>query len=132
MSEVTKTMTFVGTAVVVLVVAWFTRPSTATFDTGELVGEVIYNFDPLAARRLSVVTFNSLTGEPQEFEVARVGDTWSIPSKDGYPADAENQMAEAAGAVDGKEVLFVASESARDHQLYGVLDPTDTGRSIGD
>jgi hypothetical protein len=132
MSEMTKTMAFVGTAALALVVAWFSRPAPATFDSGAIVGSKLYEFDPLTARRLKIVSFNSLTGEPQEFEVAQVGNTWQIPSKDGYPADAEDQMAAAAGAVNDKEVLRVASEDAKDHELYGVLDPTASERKVGE
>jgi Domain of unknown function (DUF4340) len=131
MRETTKTMAFIGTAVVVLVLAWLSRPAPATFDAGDQVGQTLYDFDPLEARRLRIVSFNSVTGEPQEFEVAKAGETWSIPSKEGYPADAEDQMAEAATAIDGKEVLRLASESAADHRLYGVLDPTGEARQVG-
>lgn len=132
MTEMTKTMAYLGTAVVVLVVAWISRPAPATFDANEMVGKNLYDFDPLTARRLKIVNYDTLTGEPRAFEVARIGDTWSIPSKDGYPADAEDQMADAAGAINGKQVLRVASENARDHQLYGVLDPTSEDRNVGE
>jgi hypothetical protein len=132
MTEMTKTMAFLGTAVVALVGAWFSRPAPATFDANVMVGTKLYEFDPLTARRLKVVRFNSLTGEPQEFEVAKVGNTWAIPSKNNYPADAEDQMAEAASAVNDKEVLRIAAEDARNHQLYGVLDPTSSDRKVGE
>lgn len=132
MKEVSKTMTFVGAAVAVLVLAWFSRPAPATLDTNTLVGAKIYDFDPLAARRLRIVDFNSLTGNPREFEVAMENGSWRIPSKDGYPADASDQMATAANAINGKEILRVVSTEARDHQLYGVLDPTSEQRKIGD
>ena len=58
-----------------------------------------------------------------EFEVAEQDGLWSIPSKDDYPADAAQQMAEAATSLMDRKILGVASKNAGDHEQYGVIDP---------
>ena len=59
----------------------------------------------------------------REFEVAEQDGLWSIPSKDGYPADAAKQMAEAATSLMDRKILQVASKNAGDHEQFGVIDP---------
>ena len=48
---------------------------------------------------------------------------WAIPSHSDYPADAAEHMAEAATALLDLEILGVASTSAGDQELYGVITP---------
>ena len=49
--------------------------------------------------------FDAETATPREFEVAEENGLWTIPSKDGYPADATEQMAEAANCLIDREIL---------------------------
>jgi len=125
MSELNKTMAFVAVALVSLIAAWATQPSTAELDVQSLVGEELAkNFtDPAEAKRLRIVEFNEDTATLREFEVAEENGLWVIPSKTGYPADAERQMAEAATSLMGRKILAVAGESAGDHEQFGVIDP---------
>ena len=67
--------------------------------------------------------FDEDTATLREFEVAEQDGLWSIPSKDGYPADAAKQMAEAATSLMDRKILHVASKNAGDHEQYGVIDP---------
>ena len=67
--------------------------------------------------------FDEDTATLREFEVAEQNGLWSIPSKDGYPADAAKQMAEAATSLMDRKILHVASKNAGDHEQYGVIDP---------
>ena len=75
------------------------------------------------AKRLRIVRFDEDTATLREFEVAEQDGLWSIPSKDGYPADAAQQMAEAATSLMDRKILHVASKNAGDHEQYGVIDP---------
>ena len=67
--------------------------------------------------------FDEDTATLRKFEVAEQNGLWSIPSKDGYPADAAKQMAEAATSLMDRKILKLASQNAGDHEQYGVTDP---------
>jgi hypothetical protein len=75
------------------------------------------------AKRLKIVRFDEDTATLRDFEVAEQDGLWSIPSKDGYPADAADQMAAAATSLMDLKILQVASTSEADHEEYGVIDP---------
>lgn len=125
MSEMAKSMIFVATALVAMIAAFATRPRTEELEVQSLVGKNLtkgFN-DPDAAKRLRIVRFNEDTAVLSEFDVAEVDGLWTIPSKDGYPADAERQMAEVATSLLDREILQVVSSSAADHEQYGVVDP---------
>src|SRR4051794_32357227 len=125
MSENAKTIAFVVVGVVAIVIGFATAPSSAELDKNTLVGKnLTEKFDsPDAAKRLRVVRFDQDTGTAQQFEVAEQDGLWSIPSKDGYPADAAKQMAEAATSLMDRKILEVASKNAGEHDQYGVIDP---------
>ena len=126
MSESAKTLTFVGVAVVALLLAWASRPSplgSPTDDTGELFFPEFT--DELAAASLEIVAYDEASAAPKAFRVGRSGSgVWTIPSKLDYPADAEEHLAEAAASVMDLEKLGVVSDRPADHELYGVVDPT--------
>ena len=125
MNEFTKTVLFIVVAVIILVLAFSTKPSTADLDLDTLVGDKkIGDFDPEDAKRLRIVTFDEDTATLRDFEVAQDDNgLWTLPSKNGYPADAERQMGEAAGSLLGREVLAVKSNNPTEHEQYGVVDP---------
>ena len=125
MSENAKTITFVVVGLVAILIGVVTRPSAAELNEESLVGtNLTSKFDsPDKAKRLRIVRVDEATAERHEFEVAEQNGLWSIPSKDGYPADAAKQMAEAATSLMGRKVLRVASENAGEHEQYGVVDP---------
>jgi len=125
MTESVKTSLFIGVALVALLAGWASRPRQVTVNVESRVGQdLTQNFtDPGAAKRLKIVEFNEDSATLREFEVAEVDGLWTIPSKDGYPADADRQMAEAATSLMDRKILSIASESAADHEEYGVIDP---------
>jgi len=124
MSEAAKTTTFVGAAVVVLLLAFLTRPKpptvAQTLEAKKILNEVD---DPLSASRLKIIKYDEDTSSIKPFEVAQVDGVWSIPSHQGYPADAKKQMADAATSVMNLKVLGVVSTSPAEHATYGVIDP---------
>jgi hypothetical protein len=135
MEQLIRTLVFVGVAAVVGLAALFaTWPAAETADSNSVIGQPLFpKFDdPQAARRLEIVTFDENTAKLREFQVAQVDGLWVIPSEGDYPADAAQQMGDAAASLLGLEIVGVASESARDHAELGVIEPKETQLSVGD
>jgi hypothetical protein len=133
MTENAKTITFVVVGLVAIAIGVFTRPSSAELDEQTLVGQdLTKNFDsPDEAKRLKIVRFDEETATLRDFEVAERDGLWTIPSKDGYPADAARQMAEAATSLMDRKIISVASMSAGDHEEFGVIDPQSPKLEVG-
>lgn len=133
MTEPVKTSLFIGVALVALLAGWASRPKQVTVNAESRVGQdLTQNFtDPGAAKRLKIVEFNEDSATLREFEVAEVDGLWTIPSKDGYPADADRQMAEAATSLMDRKILSIAGESAADHEEFGVIDPLSPKLEVG-
>src|SRR3954454_22175753 len=125
MSENAKTITIVLVGLVAVGIGIISAPSSAEVDEVSLVGtDLTQAFsNPEAAKRLRIVRFDEDTATLREFEVAEKDGLWSIPSKDGYPADAAKQMAEAATSLMDRKIMEVASKNAGEHDQYGVIDP---------
>lgn len=121
-----RTMIFVGVAAVAAIGAYATRPSAARISPDDVVNKPVAPAftDPLAAKSMEIIDFDEATGEPKIFKVAQVNGIWSLPSKYNYPADAERQLGEAAASLMDLTMLGVASNSASDHALFGVVDPS--------
>jgi len=133
MSENAKTLAFVLVGLVAVTVGLLSAPSTAEMDDSSLVGVTLTkDFDnPEEAKRLRIVRFDADADKLREFEVAEQDGVWTIPSKDGYPADASKQMGEVAASLMDRKILHVASKSASDHEQYGVVDPLSPKLEIG-
>ena len=125
MNEIAKTAIFAAVAVLVLLIAWASRPSLPVQDSADMRGKELFpDFEnPLEAASLEIVKYDEATASEQPFKVAQVDNRWSIPSHSDYPADAEDQVAEAAAGLMDLKVLDVSSDSPGDHELYGVIDP---------
>lgn len=127
MKESTQTLLFIGAAVASVFVAMASRPSDATFDPEELIGESLFApFEAEEAQSLRIVRFDEETATLNDFEVAEQEGVWSLPSKGGYPADAEEQVAKAATGVMDLEILDIATRSAADHADFGVVEPSSS------
>jgi hypothetical protein len=124
MTETAKTLAFMAAAAVALVAAFVVTPTDNTFDVNELVGQQLNQFDVDAPKRLKIVKYDADTATAHEFEVAEENGLWQIPSKQDYPADATQQMADAATCLMDREVLRVAATTANEHPQLGVVDPT--------
>jgi len=127
MSEARKTAIFLTLAAAFLLLAWVSRPAghdpIAVDDSGE---RFFTEFDPLEATSLEIIEFDEETATPRVFQVAQQNGVWSIPSHENYPADAKNQLAEAAGGIVDLIKGPNISDRPADHELYGVVDPTAT------
>ena len=126
MSEQIKTIIYIVVASVSLVVAWVARPASPSRDPVDDADQVFFEHftDPLDAASLQIVEFEEETASPRAFKVARHNGVWSIPSHENYAADAENQFADAATSMIGLIKGSNVRDSPSDHELYGVIDPT--------
>ncbi len=133
MTENAKTITFVAIGMLAIVVGLVTQPKSAELDDNELIGQNLTDeFEsPDEAKRLRIVRFDEATAALSSFEVAEKDGLWSIPSKNDYPADAAQQMAEAATSLMDRKILAVATKSAGDHEEYGVVDPDSPKLEVG-
>lgn len=137
MNEGAKTGIFWAVAVALLAVAIFVSVPTQTVnETQSLIGNPLFPAftDPLAANSLRVMSFNGDQGEVSRFEVAKdeTSGVWALPSRNGYPADAAEQMQKAANALVGLKVLDIQTENAEDHAKLGVVEPKPESLEIGD
>jgi hypothetical protein len=129
MNETTRTLSFVGVAVVLAAVAYGTHiatrpPTLADFSD---VGEEFYpDFrDARAASGLRVAAYNEDAARVDVFNVEVRDGRWTIPSHHNYPADGEERLANTATSIIGLKREALASTSADDHKRLGVLDPLD-------
>ena len=129
MSEMVKTLIYVGSAAVLALVALLWQPGQVEQSLDEKVGQDLFEtFDTADnATNLTITRYDTNFDKPIKFQVNRskATDQWVIPSEDNYPADAEEQMQKAATALINLEVLGIASETPKDHKLYGVVEPAD-------
>lgn len=136
MNEGTKTGLFWGVAVVMLAIAMFVAWPTTTDTEGTFINELLFEqfTDPLAAASMKIVTFDEERGQLATFDVRKNPETglWTIPSRDGYPADALAQMREAANALVGLKILDTQTSNAEDHDDLGVTEPKLEDLEVGD
>nr|WP_286177999.1 DUF4340 domain-containing protein [Rhodopirellula sp. JC639] len=109
------------------IVSWPSSNNDDGGNIGSVVGTPLFTEfkDPLTAASLKIVTFNEGQGELKNFEVRKDAESglWTIPSKGGYPADAIEQMRDAANALVGLDVLDVPTDNPEDHAGMGVVEP---------
>ena len=122
MNESVRTLTFLGAAALVSLVAWVSRPAVqAPAVSG---GQIVKAFDVGDASSLLIERYDADEGKLVSFQVAKEGGRWIIPSHDGYPADAEAQLQKVAGLFTGlKAVGSPASVNPQQHGLYGLREP---------
>jgi hypothetical protein len=127
MNEAVKTCVFLAAGLLAVGSAYLFDSRATTVDVQKLVGQTLNadnaEIDLTAPRRLQVVKFDQQTASVRQFEVAEVDGVWCIPSKDNYPADATQKMAEAATCVMDRKVLRIAGDAAETHEEFGVVDP---------
>ena len=130
MNENTKTFTFVVAAALVALVAVVSRPKAPreAEEVDERGKPLFEDFQPLAATSLEIFDFDEERATVRPFKVAQAAGKdgtlrWSIPSHDNYPADAQNQLANAASSMMGLTILNKVANSPGEHATYGVLEP---------
>jgi hypothetical protein len=127
MSELKKTLTFAGVAVLLGVIAVVTAPRRsapeAFFDAGQ---RFFPNFnDPELAATLEIVHWDDATGSALPFKVTNRQGLWTIPSHHDYPADGAERLASAAAEIISVVKDDFRSDNVADHEALGVIDPLD-------
>lgn len=136
MTETVKTAVFAVAAIAAAGIAYITQPRPPVVDLPDMVGKPLFEgFDnPAQAASLEILRYDEDLGEIHTFRVAKNGRTgaWVIPSHANYPADAEEQMKNAALSLVGVKVLGVATEDPSEHEMFGVVEPDKDGTKLGD
>ena len=106
MNENTKTLAFVGAAAALLLAAWMLRPSPVSIETQDDIGQ---EFFPISRIRWLPRPWKSSSMTTSRAGCALQGrainGVWSIPSHEGYPADAKNQLEQAAVAYRSEKAI---------------------------
>ncbi|MHC4180198.1 MAG: DUF4340 domain-containing protein, partial [Planctomycetota bacterium] len=131
MNESIRTAIFAAAAGAIGLVTWLAWEVTAVQEFSEpekvaMEGKLLFpGFrDPLAATSLEIVRYDEEAALEDSFKVAQIDGEWSIPSHLNYPADAEDQLAEAASSMMELRVVDKASDDPKTHGMYGVVDPS--------
>lgn len=132
MNENRKTIWFLATAAILVVLALIMAPSRFTPGAFLDQGEPFFpDFtDPNQATTLEVIDFDSTTGATRPFKVTFQGGLWTIPSHHDYPADAKDRLATTAAGVIGIKKDDFRSDNVSDHEQCGVLDPLDESAGL--
>lgn len=132
--EMTKTLLFVGAAVLSLTVAFISRPSTDGDAVDDEVGKPLFaDISTTAANGLEVLSYDEELGEMKRFKVAQQDQgIWAIPSHQNYPADAQDRLVNAATMFVDLDVINVVSEIESDHVTFGVVEPSVEDTKVGD
>jgi len=127
MTESKRTMSFVGIAVAVCVVALVSAPRRTAPDAFFDVGDPFFpDFaDAEMAATLEVIEWDEQTASAIPFEVTNRGGLWTIPSHHSYPADGEERLATAAANMITVVKDDFRSDNISDHEALGVIDPID-------
>jgi hypothetical protein len=88
--------------------------------------------DPAKAASMEILSFDDETATLKPFKVVQTGGVWSLPSHDGYPADAKEQLAAACNELVDRPILDVMTASPGDHETYGVIEPDPQKIKVGD
>lgn len=123
----TKTIVFAAGAVLLLLLAMWSRPVARVPEEFEDVGQELFPefTDPAQAAALEIIEYRTATASTKAFRVHRRNDLWTIPSHHDYPADAKDRMAKAAGLFIGLRKEDRVSDSPQEHAAFGVQDPRD-------
>src|SRR5689334_11514078 len=100
MTENTRTLTYIGAAIVLLVAGGLmNRKPVIESEEAAVYGTLFEELkSPDAVAGLEIITIDD-SGAPTKFRVMRDAAGWSLPSHSNYPADAEKQVASAATSL---------------------------------
>ena len=138
MNEGRTTAIFAAVAVVALGLAFWSMPkaiNTAGEEANAMKNQVLFkDFDePSKAAALQIVKYNESLGQLDPFEITKdKGGLWKIPSHDDYPADAAEQVRDAATPLIGLKGLDVVTVERSEHSMYGVINPDDKDLKVGE
>ncbi|MEC8434172.1 MAG: DUF4340 domain-containing protein [Planctomycetota bacterium] len=120
-------LSFVGIAAVMMLVAFMTYPWITPPQLNDKMGKALFDWESLSADKvgtLEIVRYDSQSDQLIDFRVEKNNKgIWTIPSSEGYPADAEEQVREAVTSFSGLTVIGVIADQEEKFEDYGVLEP---------
>lgn len=126
MSESAKTLSFLGAALLSIVLAWGTSPNLRQQpqDFSEVGKPFFPDFkDPAEAKSLEVVAYDETTASSSVFKIDYKDGVWRIPSHHNYPADGKERLAKAATSLlDLKREALVGRRES-EYADFGVAAP---------
>ncbi len=127
-SEILKTGAFLVVAIALAAAANWIQPEAATPEVLSDEGEPFFpDFrDVLAVKAIEVIAYDEDQAVATPLKVEFRDNKWLLPSHNDYPAEAEDRLDKAAGALLGLHKDLVISDRVEDHATYGVIDPLDT------
>jgi hypothetical protein len=127
MNSTTRTLVHAGIALALAALAFLSSPALPKSAVFEDQNQPFYpSFtDPLAAASLEVSDYDDAMTRVRRFKVILQDGKYVIPSKWNHPADAKERLAKTAASMIGLRKDDVRSDQPKDHELYGVVDPTD-------
>lgn len=135
--ETLKTLGLLAVAALLLGLGIFVnRPPVTEVDADDPLGKPLFaSFDdPTLVTQLRIAKWDDAAGKVVEFEVeedAKSG-LWRMPTEQNYPADAKTQVRDAATSLVDLQVVGVQSDDPKDHEEYGVVEPTATEAGTGE
>ena len=132
MNESNKTVIYVVVCATVWSIALFSRQETASNTTSlqeiaaARVGQELFdNFEANNAKRLKVQQVDEKLAATKSFEIERDPSTnlWVISSRNSYPADAEEQMSDAATSFSKLIIKDLYTVEVSEHSECRVVDP---------
>lgn len=130
--EQARTLIYVGvTALLVLLTVIDPFSSSAKSPELESGGKFFPELTSLdQAHGLEVFEWDEQASAYNAFKVAFQDGVWTIPSKEGYPADAENKIGKIAAALMALEKTKLRTSREEDHARLGVVDPKSQTASV--
>jgi hypothetical protein len=134
MSQLQKTLVFVGVATASVAIAYATRPGPAGVAAPESLNDPLFAefTDPLKAKSLRIVRFDEGLSKLRELEVRENAGIWTLPSHENYPADAKDRIKDATTQFVGLKPISIVGDNQGDHDLYGVLEPGGDKSTVGE
>jgi len=122
------TLSFVGGALALAIIVFFTAPEPVTPEAFADQGEPFFPgfTDPNSATSLSVMEWDSQTGAATPFNVEFANGKYTIPSHHNYPCDGKERLAKTAAALIELRKDDIRTDNPSEHVACGVVDPLDT------
>ena len=126
-TESSRTVTFAVTAAISLAVAFFFAPSRPKPPSDFVeVGKAFYDdFEAVAAKSLSVVSYNADSTKSKVFSVEQKNGQWVISSHRDYPADGKDRLAKTAASIIGIKREQFWTRDPEQYEALQVVDPED-------
>lgn len=140
MSETAKTSVFIVLALFTVTLAIFLRPQVAEMQASDMRGKILFPkfVGPSEVKTLEIIAPSRGLADLREFRLTEVGDFWTIPSHNNYPADAKERMAQVVESLVDLQVLDVVAEAETAanvndiHAACGVIDPQGEAAAMGE